>query len=380
MPFGKDHVIVDDLSLIGRLRSLSWGLIALVSLIAGIGFLSLYSAANGNLDPWASQQMIRFIFFFGVMVAIGLTDIRWIYRAAWPAYGGCILLLIFVQLFGHVGMGAQRWLDLGVMKLQPSELMKLTTIMVLARYFHGMEAQDIPKFRTLLFPILIIAVPFVLIVTQPNLGTALTLAFAAVAVLFVAGISIWVFIAGGVAVGSAIPIVWHFLHDYQKRRVLTFLNPENDPLGMGFHITQSKIALGSGGLFGKGFLQGSQSHLNFLPEKHTDFIFTLWAEEWGLIGGLLVFVLLALIFLYGYFIAFRSRHVFGRLLAFGLMINFCVYIFVNVAMVMGLIPVVGIPFPLMSYGGTSMLAVMIGFGMILAAHVGRDARLPKEAF
>lgn len=378
MSLFRSDISIDDLSILGRLKVMNWSLIVLVTTIACIGFASLYSASNGSLEPWASRQILRFIFSLGLMFAIGFTDIRLIYRAAWPAYGICIVLLIMVHLFGHVGMGAQRWLDLGVVKVQPSELMKIATIMVLARYFHGIEISQIKKLKTLMVPLGIVLLPFVLIVTQPNLGTGLTVVFVSAALLFAAGISMWIFILGAAAAAAAIPVVWMFMHDYQKNRVMTFLNPESDPLGTGFHIMQSKIALGSGGIFGKGFLEGSQSHLNFLPEKHTDFIFTLWAEEFGLVGGIFLLGLLGLVFLNGYWIAFRSRSTFGRLLAFGLMVNFSIYIFINIAMVMGLIPVVGIPFPLMSYGGTSMIAVMIGFGIMQSCHINRDARLPKS--
>jgi len=378
MSLFRSDIIFEDFSLLGRIKAMSWGLIVLVSLMACVGFASLYSAANGALEPWASRQILRFIFSFGLMMAIAFVDIRIIYRAAWPAYAICIILLVMVHLFGHVGMGAQRWLDLGIVKIQPSELMKIATVMVLARYFHAVDMSNIRKLKTLLYPAGIILLPLALIVTQPNLGTALTLLFVSAAVLFVAGISIWIFIIGIGAGLAAIPVVWMFMHDYQKNRVMTFLNPEADPLGTGFHIMQSKIALGSGGIFGKGFLQGSQSHLNFLPEKHTDFIFTLWAEEFGLVGGLLLLILIALIILNGLWIAFRSRSTFGRLLAFGLIVNFSIYIFINIAMVMGLIPVVGIPLPLMSYGGTSMIAVMIGFGLIQSCHINRDGRLPRN--
>ena len=378
MSLFRSDIVVDDVSFLGRMKGISWGLVVLVTVVACIGFLSLYSAANGQLDPWASRQIGRYILSLFIMFGLAFVDIRIIYRAAWPAYGVCIVLLIMVKLFGHVGMGAQRWLDLGIMKVQPSELAKIATIMVLARYFHSLEYVNIKKLKTLLYPALIVLLPVSLIVIQPNLGTSLTVVFVSAAILFAAGVSIWIFIIGIGTGAAAIPIVWHFMHDYQKNRVMTFLNPESDPLGKGFHIMQSKIALGSGGIFGKGFLQGSQSHLNFLPEKHTDFIFTLWAEEFGLVGGLFLLILLGLIFMYGYWIAFRCRNTFGRLLAFGLMVNFSIYIFINIAMVMGLIPVVGIPFPLMSYGGTSMIAVMIGFGLMQSCHINRDARLPRS--
>ncbi len=378
MALFRSDIVLDDISFLGRLRAMSWGLVVLVTIMACIGFMSLYSAGNGNLEPWASKQIVRYIFSLGLMFGLGFVDIRMIFRAAWPAYWIGIVLLVMVHLFGHVGMGAQRWLDLGIVKVQPSELMKIAVIMVLAKYFHGVEMTDIKKLKTLLVPAGAILLPFALIVTQPNLGTGLAIVFVSAAVLFAAGISIWIFIIGIASGAAAIPVVWMFMHDYQKNRVNTFLHPENDPLGTGFHIMQSKIALGSGGIFGKGFLEGSQSHLNFLPEKETDFIFTLWAEEFGLVGGLALLGLIALILLYGFWIAFRCRSTFGRLLAFGLMVNFSIYIFINIAMVMGLIPVVGIPLPLMSYGGTSMIAVMIGFGLMQSCHINRDARLPRS--
>lgn len=362
---------------IARWSNMSFGLFALVCAMAFIGFVSLYSASNGSFSPLAAKQISYFVIGLGFYFGITAFDIKFVYRAVWPFYGVCIFLLILVHLVGHVGMGAQRWLDFGFIKLQPSELMKLATILALARYYHAIEPYQIPRLKTLLIPLLIIVVPFVLIITQPNLGTGLTLIFGSASVLFVAGVSLWIFLVAAGSAAAAIPLVWMMMHDYQKRRVMTFLNPEDDPLGKGFHIMQSKIALGSGGFFGKGFLQGSQSHLNFLPEKHTDFIFTLWVEEWGMLGALVLFSIIGFIFAYGLWIALRCRHVFGRLMAFGLMVNFSVYVFVNVAMVTGMIPVVGIPLPLMSYGGTSLLAVMIGFAFIQVAHIDRDAKLPR---
>ena len=377
MPIFRSQIMVDDYSLFGRLREISWGMVALIVMLACIGFMCLYSAANGNLEPWASRQIARFLFALGLLVVFALIDIRWIFRAAFPFYAITIILLVLVDVFGHIGMGAQRWLDLGIMKLQPSELAKISTVMALARYFHGLEPGRARKLSALIVPALMILVPCGLVAAQPDLGTALSISFAGGAMLFVGGVSIWIFIlliAGGLA---AIPIAWHFLHEYQRNRVLIFLDPESDPLGAGFHITQSKIALGSGGIFGKGFMEGTQSHLNFLPEKHTDFIFTLWAEEWGLIGGVGLIMLLGLIILYGTWISFHCRHTFGRLLAFGLTFNFSIYVMINIGMVMGLLPVVGIPLPLMSYGGTAMLTVMIAFGIIQCCNIYRDTRLPR---
>ncbi len=275
MSLFRSHIVVDDYSIFGKLRQISWSMVFLLITLACVGFLCLYSAANGNIEPWASRQIMRFLFALGLLIAFALIDIRWVFRSAYPFYGITVLLLVLVDIFGHIGMGAQRWLDLGIMKLQPSELAKISTVMALARYFHGLEPSQARKLKSLIVPAVMILTPCALVAAQPDLGTALSICFAGGAMMFIGGISIWVFVlllAGGLA---AIPIGWHFLREYQKNRVMIFLDPESDPLGAGFHITQSKIALGSGGIFGKGFMQGTQSHLNFLPEKHTDFIFTL---------------------------------------------------------------------------------------------------------
>ncbi len=377
MTIFTSHIYSEDSSILGRLKQLVWGQILLIIALATIGFCCLYSAAGGSLEPYASPQIIRFLFALGMLVFIAMIDIRWVYRATWLAYGGTLILLLLVDIVGHIGMGAQRWLDLGVIKLQPSEIAKVTTVMALARFYHGKELSDVRRLKNLIIPAVVILAPVALVVTQPDLGTGMAIIFAGTAMLFVSGVPIWLFIVGIGAALAAIPIAWQFLRDYQKDRVMIFLNPESDPLGAGFHITQSKIALGSGGFAGKGFLEGTQSHLNFLPEKHTDFIFTLWAEEWGLLGGLGLLTILALIIMYGYWIAFRCRNHYARLLAFGLTVNFSVYVVVNIGMVMGLLPVVGIPLPLMSYGGTAMLTVMAAFGLIQCCNVHRETRLPR---
>lgn len=370
----------DDSSFLGKLRQIAWGQVFFLCVVATIGFLSLYSAASGSVDPWASAQIMRFIFALGMLIAIAMTDIRWIFRIAYPFHAIVVVLLLLVDIFGHIGMGAQRWLDLGIMKIQPSELAKISTILCLARYYHGLELHEAKQLKSLVLPALMILVPVGLVVAQPDLGTGMAIIFGSAAMLFVGGVSIWLFLAGiGTAI-AAIPIAWQFMHDYQQKRVLIFLDPESDPLGAGFHISQSKIALGSGGVLGKGFLEGTQSHLNFLPEKHTDFIFTLWAEEWGLLGGLFLLTVLGIIILYGYWIAYRCRSPFARFVAFGLTANFSVYVLVNIGMVMGLLPVVGIPLPLMSYGGTAMLSVMAAFGIIQSCNVHRDARLPRGGY
>ena len=364
-------------TLIDKVQHMNWGLILIIVAIASIGFTALYSAAGGSFDPWASRQMMRFGIGFVAMFIIALVDVRLWYRLAWPAYWGGFLLLLIVEVMGHIGMGAQRWIDLGIIKLQPSELMKIAVVLVLARYFHSATLEDMRRFTFLLIPAGLVFLPVGLVLLQPDLGTSLMMVMAGGALFFIAGAPLWLFGVAFGLVAACIPVAWHFMHGYQKQRVLTFLDPESDPLGAGYHIMQSKIALGSGGIEGKGFLNGSQSHLNFLPEKQTDFIFTLWAEEWGLMGGLFLLFLFSLVFFYGVWISLRSRHNFGRYLALGLSINFSLYVFINIGMVMGLLPVVGAPLPLISYGGTSMLAALIGFGLMMSCNIYRDSKVSR---
>ena len=367
-----------DMTLGQKLWQMSWGLVLLTTLISVIGFAMLYSAANGNVDPWASRQMLRFSVGLALMLAIALIDVRFLFRWAYLAYFGTLGLLIAVELMGTTGMGAQRWIDLRFIQLQPSELMKVAIVMALARYFHGLSPEEIARPSYLLVPILLTLAPAALVLKQPDLGTAAMLLMVGTAVFFCAGVRLWKFAVVGVLGLSAIPIGWQFLHAYQQQRVMTLFNPENDPLGAGYHILQSKIALGSGGLFGRGFLQGSQSHLNFLPEKQTDFVFTMLAEEFGMVGGLTLLGLYAVLMIYGLAIAIRSRNQFGRLLAAGIACNIFLYIFINIAMVMGLIPVVGVPLPLISYGGTAMLTIMAALGLIMSIYIHRDVRISRR--
>jgi rod shape determining protein RodA len=275
-------------------------------------------------------------------------------------------------------MGARRWLHLGLFNLQPSELMKIAMVLALARYFHGGSMEDVRRPSWLLVPLVMVAVPMALVLRQPDLGTALILAISAAAMLFLAGVRIWKFALVGVLALVSAPVAWQFLHEYQRRRVLTFLDPESDPLGAGYHIIQSKIAFGSGGLSGRGFMQGTQGHLNFLPEMQTDFIFTMLAEEFGLIGGLLLLGLYVLLLIYGIAMSLRARSHFGRLLGMGVTITFFLYVFINMAMVMGLIPVVGVPLPLISYGGTAMMTLLFGFGLLLGVWVHRDVSIGRR--
>jgi len=364
-----------NLTLWQKFSHMGWGLIFLICILAGIGFISLYSAANGNIDPWASRQMSRFFVGMIGLLVIAMIDIKWWFKFTYPIYIIGFISLIVVEVMGHTGMGAQRWINLGFIQIQPSEFMKIAVVMALAKYLHSASFQDMRNIHFLLIGALFIILPVGLVLLQPDLGTSLMIVMAGITMFFMAGLPLWVFFVGGGLVLASLPIIWLFMHDYQKDRVLTFLNPESDPLGTGYHITQSKIALGSGGLDGKGFLEGTQSRLNFLPEKQTDFIFTLWAEEWGFLGGVFLLFIISLVLIYCFVIAFKCRHSFGRLLAVGLGMNFFLYACINIAMVMGLIPVVGAPLPLISYGGTSMLAVLVSFGLILSCNIHKDSKL-----
>jgi rod shape determining protein RodA len=361
-----------------KLRRINWGMLLIISAIAGFGFAMLYSAANGSVDPWASRQMMRFLVGLAVMLTVAVVDIRSWMRWAYLLYGVALVLLVAVQVRGSVGMGAQRWIDLGFIQLQPSEIMKITLVLALARYFHGASYQEVGRPLFLLPPLLMTLLPVGLVLKQPDLGTAMMLTLAAGAMFFLAGVRIWKFLLVLAAGGGMVPIVWKFMREYQRQRIMTFLNPENDPLGAGYHILQSKIALGSGGVFGKGFMQGTQSHLNFLPEKQTDFIFTMLAEEWGMVGGIVLVSLYSLILIYGYLMSLKSRNQFGRLTGLGLTTTFFLYVFINIAMVMGLVPVVGVPLPLISYGGTAMLTLLFGFGLVMSVYIHRDVHIGRR--
>ncbi len=367
-----------NLSLKEKLFNISFSYVLFIVILAGIGVVMLYSAANGSWSPWALNQGIRFMMGLGVMLVLAMIDIRLIMRYSYVFYFFTLLLLLYVEIKGSIGMGAQRWINLGFFKLQPSELMKIALVLVLARYFHGSNLQTIESVKGLITPLLLTLFPAFLVLTQPDLGTALMLIFSAGVIFFAVGVQMWKF--GIVLLGAIItaPIAWNLLHEYQQDRVLTFLNPERDPLGAGYHIIQSKIALGSGGVFGKGFLKGTQSHLNFLPEKHTDFIFTMLSEEFGMVGAVCVVILCMLIIAYSYSFAYKSSSYFGKLAAIGLATNFFLYVFINMAMVLGLIPVVGVPLPLISYGGTVIISVMASFGIILSVYIHRNITVGKS--
>lgn len=367
-----------DLRLKDKFLEFNWGLLLLLCAIASIGFAMLYSVADGNWDPWATRQIIRFGMGVVILFVVAFIDVRVWLSLAYPAYAVSLLLLVGVEIFGFKGMGAQRWINLGFMQLQPSELMKITLILALARYFHGLTLEQVSRIRYVIPPLVMIGVPMALVLKQPDLGTAVLLAVVGISMLFLAGLAWRYFIFAGIGMMAAIPVIWSRLHDYQKQRVLTFMDPESDPLGAGYHILQSKIALGSGGLFGKGFMQGTQAHLNFLPEKHTDFIFTMLAEELGLVGGMTLMVLYLMVLFFGISVGLQTRNQFGRLVALGVVVNFFLYIFINIAMVMGLLPVVGVPLPLVSYGGTAMLTLMMGFGLLMCVYIHRNIEMNRN--
>ena len=368
------------LGIADKLLDVNWGLVLLITLIAAGGIAMLYSVAGGHFHPWALSQLSKFMVGLLVMVVAATIDVRVWMSLAYPAYALAMVLLIAVDVAGHVGLGAQRWIMLGPLEIQPSELMKISLVLALARFLHGKSVEDVSKPLNLGIALAMIGLPAFFVVVEPNLGTTLIILADGCSMLFLAGLS-WYWIAPALAaVATAVPLAWRFaLHDYQKARVMTFLDPEADALGAGWNITQAKIAIGSGGLSGKGFLNGTQSRLNFLPEKQTDFIFTNFGEEFGFVGSVALLILFAVVIFYGLQIALGARSQFSRLLAMGITLNFFFYIMINGLMVMGLIPVVGIPMPLLSYGGTAMLTVMFGFGLLMSVHVHRQVEIPRHS-
>ena len=355
---------------LGQRLHLDWPLLGALLLLSGLGLLALYSAGNQDTGL-LYRQIVKLGLALGVMLLVAQVPPARL--AGWSVwlYAGGILLLLLVLFFGDVGKGAQRWLDLGVVRFQPSELMKLALPLLIAAYLANRPLPPSPLCSLVVAGLILL--PVLLIARQPDLGTALLIAAAGFALLFIAGLS-WRLLAalGGLAAVS-LPLLWHFMHDYQRRRVLTFLQPESDPLGAGYHTIQAQIAIGSGGLHGKGWLNGTQSHLEFLPERATDFIFAVICEEFGLLGALLLVGLYLFIIGRGLYIALAARHTFGRLLAGGLTLTFFLYVFVNMGMVSGQLPVVGVPLPLVSYGGTSMITLLLGFGILMAIHTHRRA-------
>jgi rod shape determining protein RodA len=361
-----------------KVLHLNWSLVLLLIAVASVGFLMLFSVAGGKMDPWAMAQMKRFALGMFLMFVIAMVPI-WFWRnMAGVGYLLSLVLLVLVEVMGSVGMGAQRWIDLGFMRLQPSELMKITLVMMLAAYYDWLDIKKVSRPLWVLIPVILIMLPTFLVLRQPDLGTSILLVTGGGVIMFLAGVSLWYFgavIASGVGLVTSVFMSrgteWQLLKNYQYRRIDTFLDPSSDPLGAGYHITQSKIALGSGGWTGRGFMQGTQSRLNFLPEKHTDFIFTTLAEEFGFLGGASLLTLYVLILIFCAVSAFQNKDRFSSLLILGISVTFFLFFAVNMSMVMGLAPVVGVPLPMVSYGGSAMLILLVGFGLVQSAHVHR---------
>lgn len=361
-----------------KILHLNWAIILLLATICGIGFLMLYSVAGGSMNPWVEPQMKRFALGMGLLFFIAMVPI-WFWRnMSVLAYCLAVILLLGVEFFGSEHMGAKRWINLGFMKLQPSELAKISLIMVLAAYYDWLDLKKTSRPIWVLIPVLIILVPTALVLKQPDLGTSILLVAGGGIIMFLAGVSWYYFAVVVAAVAAAITAVfqfrdttWQFLKDYQYRRIDTFLDPASDPLGAGYHITQSKIALGSGGWTGRGFMQGTQARLNFLPEKHTDFIFTTLAEEFGFLGAFSLLGLYTLVIVFCVVSALKNKDRFSSLIILGVAATLFLFFAVNMSMVMGLAPVVGVPLPLVSYGGSSMLVLLIAFGLMQSAHVHR---------
>lgn len=365
-------------SLTEKLWRVQWLVLLLVALIASVGVSALYSVAGGSFEPWAEQHALRVAVGLAVVIVIAMVPLRIWLGLAYPAYAGALALLLLVPLFGVMQMGARRWLGVGGLQMQPSEIMKVALVLALARYYQWLAPTRTSRPFWVAVPLMLIALPAALVLKQPDLGTSILLVATGLALMFLAGVH-WTYFAAGVAgIAGLAPLLRHVLHDYQWRRIQTFLDPERDPLGAGYHILQSKIALGSGGLNGKGFMAGTQSKLNFLPEKHTDFIFTMFAEEMGFAGSvtLLAFygVLIGLLFS----MSFSVRNQFSRLLIAGSAVVLSIYVAINIAMVTGLVPVVGVPLPLVSYGGTSMSTLLIAIGLAMSAYVHRGEPMRRE--
>ena len=362
-----------------KIKNLNYLLIFLLILLSFIGAAGLYSAADGSYQPWTSRHLIRFYVFLLIAIVISTINIKIIYKYSYLLFILSLFLLISVEIIGVFGKGATRWIKIFGFSIQPSELIKITIILALAKFYHDLKFENIKKISSLFFPFLILFIPFIFVVIQPDLGTSLSILILGFFILFLAGIRLWKFSLGFAITIISIPIILKFIKPYQRDRVISFLDPESDPLGKGYQLIQSKIALGSGGATGKGFLQGTQSYLEYLPEKQTDFIFTLIGEEFGFLGTIFIIFLFILLIGVCYFISIKSSHIFGRIIAIGVASNIFIYVFMNIAMVSGLMPVVGIPLPLISYGGSLMLSVMISIGLVLNVELNYNLKKINNA-
>lgn len=358
-----------------KLRQVPYIIPLLVTIISVYGFVLLYSASGGELSPWASRQIIVFAIYLPIAIFIALIDIRFIYQCSYLFYLITLFLLILVEFTGKKAMGATRWIDLGIIHIQPSELVKISTVLMLSKYFHEIDENKISNLTALIPPLIAVLIPAALIIKQPDLGTGIITLIVALVIFFAVGVRLLYFALGGIGILCLIPVIWMSLHDYQKSRVLIFFDPERDPLGKGYNIIQSQIAIGSGGFTGKGLLSGTQSHLSFLPEYQTDFIFSFLTEELGFLGGALLLILYAFLIIMSLAIGINSRTRYIKLMVVGIASIFFSHIFINIAMVMGLLPVVGVPLPLMSYGGTMMVTMLVSFGLIMNAGVNQRSNI-----
>ena len=348
-----------------NIYNLNFLFIFVITILTIIGVAALYSAADASFYPWAIRHSIRYSVFFILMILIALLDLRLIYKYVYFFFIISLILLLSVEIVGSFGKGAARWIKIFGVSIQPSEIIKIAIILSLAKYYHSIRFQNIKYIKFLIIPIFIIVTPFLLVAAQPDLGTSLSIFILGLMIMFISGVRIWKFIFGAIISFVSFPFLWSAIKPYQQKRILSFLHPESDPLGQGYQLIQSKIALGSGGLNGKGFLEGTQSYLEYLPEKQTDFIFTLIGEEFGFIGTIFVLFLYSLLIIICFYSSIKSYHIFGRIICLGVASNLFLYVLLNMFMVTGLLPVVGIPLPLLSYGGTAMLSIMISFGLLL---------------
>ncbi len=348
------------------LAKLPWRLIFMIVAIAGFGLVVLYSAAGGSVRPWALKQAMIFLFFLGLAISMSWLKESTIKAATFPIFALIVVMLIGVEALGLVKKGAQRWLELGPIRLQPSEFMKPAIVLTLARFYELLPAGEIRKWRAIWPALVLLGVPAFLILVQPDLGTCIMVVLCGITVMFLAGLPLYLFVGSGLTLAAAAPIAFSMMHDYQRKRVFIFMDPESDPLGAGYHISQSKIAIGSGGIWGKGFLQGSQSHLDYLPEGHTDFVFATMAEEWGLVGGVLLILAFGMVIRWGMRVSANAKSRFAQLAAAGLSMTIFFYVTINLMMVMGLAPVVGVPLPLVSFGGSAVMTIMLCLGILMA--------------
>lgn len=364
-----------------KLSRFSWSLFIPMCVVLVFSVVVLFSAGGGSWSPFALSQLLKILFGMMIFFVVSFSNIKTWIKSAYFIYAIVLVLIILVTFIGDVGMGAQRWLSLGFLNIQPSELIKIALVLALARYFAWKNSVELAQFKNYLVPILMLLIPFILICAQPDLGTAISLGMITVGMFYIVGANKkWFLIAGILALLTA-PVVWYGgLHDYQRNRIITFVNPELDSKGSGYQINQAKIAFGSGGIIGKGYLSGTQSQQSFLPEKQTDFIFTMLGEEFGFFGAFMLLIIYTFIVIMLFWAAKTCRNRFGQLICFGFMLNFFIYYFINISMVLGMLPTVGVPLPLMSFGGSSLISLLFGFGLCQNAHIHKDQQLSSRGF